>query len=166
MVYQANSNPTPGPLWSMRVDLELRDYSVWFWQIQYSIQLIWSFQGQTSHSYLQPNPVQNLYFVPVYSTTRPRNAVDVVLQDDFAPLVGLSAGHYAPSYSYQPLSDYYASAASSQTFSQAQDDLTYRMRPDTNSVLNRTYNSYGPLQWSWKDFTQRSGSVFMGGVNE
>ena len=83
--------------------------------------------------------------------------MDVVLQDDIPSLVSLSAAHYAPSYSYQPQSDYYASAASSQAH--GQDDLTYRMRPDTNSVLNRTYNSYGPLQWSWKDFTQRSGSV-------
>ena len=86
--------------------------------------------------------------------------MDVVLQDDIPSLVTLSAAHYAPSYSYQPLSDYYASAASCQALSHGQDDLTYRMRPDTNSVLNRTYNSYGPLQWSWKDFTQRSGSVF------
>ena len=89
--------------------------------------------------------------------------MDVVLQDDIPPLVGLSASAYAPSYNYQPLSDYYASAASSQGFSQGQDDLTYRMRPNTNNVLNRNYIKYGPLNWSWRDFTQsqRSGLKFI-----
>lgn len=122
------------------------------------------YQGTTSINYLQPNTFQNLYFVPVYSTTRPRNAVDVVLQDDIPPIVGLSAGHYAPSYSYQPLSDYYASAASSQGLSQGQDDLTYRMRPNTSNVLTRNYSQYGPLSWSWKDFAQRAGLLVLGFV--
>ena len=38
------------------------------------------------------------------------------------------------------------------------DDLTYRMRPDTSGVTNRTYNKYGPLNWSWTDFTVKQGS--------
>lgn len=90
--------------------------------------------------------------------------MDVVLQDDIPPIVGLSAGHYAPSYSYQPLSDYYASAASSQGLSQGQDDLTYRMRPNTSNVLTRNYSQYGPLSWSWKDFAQRAGLLVLGFV--
>ena len=117
------------------------------------------FQGLPSYNYLQPHSVQNLYFVPVYSTTRPRNAVDLVLQDDVPPLVGFTTPHYSPNYSYHPLSDYYASAAPSQGYSHVSDDMTYRLRPDTNNILNRTYNKYGPINWSWKNFTdsQRAG---------
>merc|ERR1712156_424426 len=36
------------------------------------------------------------------------------------------------------------------------DDLHYRMRPNVDSVLSRDYSQYGPLSWSWTDFTRQT----------
>ena len=97
-------------------------------------------------AYPLPYQMQPLYFVPVY--TRPRGSTE-----DIPPGLTMTSPHYQYSYtmpsyiSYQPYQpqSYHSSIS---------DDLTIRMRPDTESILNRSYNKYGPLNWSWTDFTQ------------
>lgn len=99
--------------------------------------------------------MSNVYFVPVY-TTRPRNGLNNVLQDDIPPIVGMVSPQYVP-YNYQMPSCYQNYQTNSyQNFCNTSigDDLTFRMRPNIDHIVNRSYSKYGPISWSWTDFTQ------------
>ena len=65
------------------------------------------------------------------------------LRDDLAPVYNT---YSVPTHQHQPPVSYQTSSCS--------DDVTYRMRPDTSAVNNRSYNKFGNLQWSWTDFTR------------
>ena len=79
-------------------------------------------------------------FVPVYSR-RPRTVLDQVIEADTPEVVRMTTPAYLPYY-LQPQPSYVT------------DDLHYRMRPNLESVVKRGYSQYGPLDWSWTDFTR------------
>ena len=79
-------------------------------------------------------------FVPVYSR-RPRTVLDQVIEADTPEVVRMTTPAYLPYY-LQPQPSYIS------------DDLHYRMRPNLESVVKREYSQYGPLDWSWSDFTR------------
>ena len=93
-------------------------------------------------------------FVPVYS--RPtRSVVDQVVEDDTPEVVRMTTPHY---YSLPPPPPYYPYylPAPLPPKSNVSDDLHYRMRPSLDSVVSRDYSQYGPLSWSWTDFTRHN----------
>lgn len=93
-------------------------------------------------------------FVPVYS--RPtRSVVDQVVEDDTPEVVRMTTPHY---YSLPPPPPYYPYylPAPLPPKSNVSDDLHYRMRPSLDSVVSRDYSQYGPLAWSWTDFTRHN----------
>ena len=94
-------------------------------------------------------------FVPVYS--RPsRSLVDRVIEADTPEVVRLTTPQYH--YSHPPPPPYYPYYLPSPApvKSDASDDLHYRMRPNLDSVVSRDYSQYGPLSWSWADFTRHN----------
>ena len=128
-------------------------------------------QSLPSYTYPYQKSVQSVYFVPVYST-RPRDGINNIIFDDIPPIVGLVSPQYISQY--QPTSSSWSSsvmqdnpqyqpASSSWSTPLMQDDMTFRMRPNTESIMNRNYDRYGTLQWSWKDFTNysRSGKILL-----
>ena len=144
-------------------------------------------QSLPSYTYPYQKSMQSVYFVPVYNT-RPRDSINNILFDDITPIVGLVSPQYISQYQpsssswsssvmqdnpqYQPSSSSWSTplmqdnpqfqpASSSWSSPFMQDDMTFRMRPNTDSIMNRSYDRYGPLQWSWKDFSNysRSGKI-------
>ena len=80
------------------------------------------------------------------------------MQDDIPSVVRLAAQQSSPYLSqYQemysrPVQQYQETAyvrAPQPTY--IPDDLTFRMRPNTESVVTRDYSRYQP-SWSWTDF--------------
>ena len=85
-------------------------------------------------------------FVPVY-TRRGRSVLDQVIEADTPEVVRMTAPAYYPCY---------IPPAGQTQPSYVTDDLHYRMRPNVDSVLSRDYSQYGPLSWSWTDFTRQT----------
>ena len=103
-------------------------------------------------------------FVPVYS--RPtRSVVDQVIEDDTPEVVRMTAPHY---YSQPPPPPYYPYylPAPAPPKSYVSDDLHYRMRPNLDSVVSRDYSQYGPLSWSWTDFTSHNRNSELSAINK
>ena len=67
--------------------------------------------------------------------------LDQVIEADTPEVVRMTTPAYYPHY-LQPQSSYVT------------DDLHYRMRPNLEAVTSRDYSQYGPLNWSWADFTR------------
>ena len=96
------------------------------------------------------------HFVPVYSRAG-RSVVEQLIQADTPGVVRLTTPHYFSQPPPPPYYPYYLPApvpAPASPKSYVGDDLQYRMRPNLESVVSRDYSQYGPLSWSWTDFTR------------
>ena len=82
--------------------------------------------------------------------------MDQVIEDDTPELVRMTAPQFYSSHPPPPpYYPYYLPAPTpAPPKSHPGDDLQYRMRPNLDSVVNRDYSQYGPLAWSWTDFTR------------
>jgi len=100
---------------------------------------------------------------------RARSTLDDIIQDDIPQVVRIAAhqsnpylSQYQEIYS-QPVHQYQQSYSRAPQPTYIPDDLTYRMRPNTEYVINREYSRYQPA-WSWTDFAthNRQGSPYSG----
>ena len=83
------------------------------------------------------------------------------MQDDIPQVVRLAAQQSSPYLSQyqeiysQPVYQYQQPYTRSLQPTYIPDDLTYRMRPNTEYVINREYSRYQPV-WSWTDFATQN----------
>ena len=90
--------------------------------------------------------------------TRERSTLQDIINDDIPPVVRLAAQQSSPYLNqYQDIYSPQLHQVPSEPKKPSiiSDDLTFRMRPNTESVVTRDYRRYQPT-WSWTDFTSQS----------
>jgi len=101
--------------------------------------------------------------------TRSRSTLEDILHDDIPSVVRLAAQQSSPYLTQyqdiysQPTSTLQEPYVRAPQPTYIPDDLTFRMRPNTESVIKRDYSRYQPA-WSWTDFAtqNRQGSPYSG----